>query len=44
MSPEVADGLVTGHEVHYDKRCDMWSLGVIIYMILSGWCEEARVG
>lgn len=36
MSPELAEALASGEEVSYDKRCDMWSLGVIIYMILSG--------
>ena len=28
MSPEVLDG-------KYDLRCDLWSLGVITYMLLS---------
>ena len=29
VSPEVLDG-------NYDIRCDLWSLGVIAYMLLSG--------
>jgi calcium-dependent protein kinase len=29
VSPEVLEG-------KYDKRCDLWSLGVMTYMILSG--------
>ena len=29
MSPEVLDG-------KYDLRCDLWSLGVITFMLLSG--------
>ena len=29
MAPEVIKG-------SYDKRCDLWSLGVVTYFILSG--------
>ena len=29
MAPEVISG-------KYDKRCDLWSMGVVTYMLLSG--------
>jgi serine/threonine protein kinase len=45
MAPEVVE-LFVGESNHYDKRCDLWSLGVIAYILLCGYppfsgnCEE----
>ncbi|XP_055698599.1 MAP kinase-interacting serine/threonine-protein kinase 1 [Phlebotomus papatasi] len=45
MAPEVVD-LFVGEANHYDKRCDLWSLGVIAYILLCGYppfsgnCEQ----
>lgn len=36
MAPEVVD-LFVGEETYYDKRCDLWSLGVIAYILLCGY-------
>ncbi|XP_055371731.1 probable myosin light chain kinase DDB_G0284661 isoform X2 [Condylostylus longicornis] len=45
MAPEVVD-LFVGEANCYDKRCDLWSLGVIAYILLCGYppfsgnCEQ----
>lgn len=45
MAPEVVE-LFVGESNHYDKRCDLWSLGVIVYILLCGYppfsgnCEQ----
>lgn len=36
MAPEVVDTFVFEESLSYDKRCDIWSLGVITYIMLSG--------
>ncbi|XP_037287812.2 MAPK interacting serine/threonine Lk6 kinase isoform X1 [Rhipicephalus microplus] len=36
MAPEVV-GAFVGEAHTYDKRCDLWSLGVIIYILLCGY-------
>lgn len=36
MAPEVVDAFV-GEANSYDKRCDLWSLGVIMYILLCGY-------
>ncbi|KAF8362254.1 mnk-1 [Pristionchus pacificus] len=50
MAPEVVDAFV-GESLKYDKRCDMWSLGVIVYIMLCGYppfyggdCESDNCG
>ena len=35
MAPEVVDTF-TGDAFSYNKKCDLWSLGVILFMMLSG--------
>ncbi|VDN17310.1 unnamed protein product [Gongylonema pulchrum] len=36
MAPEVVDAFV-GDALKYDKRCDIWSLGVIVYIMICGY-------
>ncbi|VDP38874.1 unnamed protein product [Soboliphyme baturini] len=36
MAPEVVDAFM-GESLSYDKRCDLWSLGVILYILLCGY-------
>ena len=31
MAPEVLD-----RDVEYDEKCDIWSAGIILYILLSG--------
>ena len=36
MAPEVVEAF-NNHASSYDKRCDLWSLGVIMYILLCGY-------
>jgi MAP kinase interacting serine/threonine kinase len=36
MAPEVVDAFV-GSASGYDKRCDLWSLGIVMYILLCGY-------
>lgn len=40
MAPEVVDAFVGSPDSnyhYYDKRCDLWSLGVVAYILLCGY-------
>lgn len=37
MAPEVVEGFINDDAGPYDKRCDLWSLGVVIYILLCGY-------
>ncbi|CAG9819242.1 unnamed protein product [Phaedon cochleariae] len=38
MAPEVVEAFIGDSETTaYDKRCDLWSLGVIMYILLCGY-------
>ncbi|XP_039295702.1 MAP kinase-interacting serine/threonine-protein kinase 1 isoform X2 [Nilaparvata lugens] len=37
MAPEVVEAFVASEASSYDKRCDLWSLGVIMYILLCGY-------
>ena len=36
LAPEVVEAFI--NDMSYDKRCDLWSLGVIVFIMLSGKC------
>ncbi len=37
MAPEVVETFIGDDCNYYDKRCDMWSLGVVTYILLCGY-------
>ncbi|KAH1017875.1 hypothetical protein HUJ05_008468 [Dendroctonus ponderosae] len=38
MAPEIVEAFIGDSDTQaYDKRCDLWSLGVIAYILLSGY-------
>jgi len=49
MAPEVVDTFL-GDALKYDKRCDLWSLGIIVYILLCGYtpfygeCDRENCG
>lgn len=36
MAPERISGKLSSEDFEMCKRCDMWSIGVIIYVLFSG--------
>lgn len=49
LAPEVVDAFV-GEKLKYDKKCDLWALGVVIYVMLCGYppfygrCDNENCG
>jgi len=37
-SPEYVAPEIYVHEDGYDQRCDLWSIGVVIYVLMAGYC------
>jgi MAP kinase interacting serine/threonine kinase len=39
MAPEIVEAFIEDNErdLKYDKRCDLWSLGVMLYILLCGY-------
>ncbi|KAJ8928036.1 hypothetical protein NQ314_019447 [Rhamnusium bicolor] len=44
MAPEVVEAFIgESDSTSYDKRCDLWSLGVIMYILLCGYPPLLRI-
>lgn len=37
MAPEIVNAFLGPEATGYDKRCDLWSLGVVVYILLCGY-------